>query len=245
MKSHSQLLHDFDGTIIIMDACRALTFLNVYYKLGRQKWLGKYDHEFSLVSNGGCVNTEHWYWTHLDRAQPDTMLIGGHPIGWGLYSKIEGRLMKDWFGSALPTWKHNTFPEPKHTLEVAASYCGDKRLLVHLIPPHLPFMAPMGKALHDKLNANQVEYGFKGGGPTSYELMQAYGRTGNWEELLACYRESVAYGLMMIEQFVDRLPSPIVITSDHGEMIGENNRYNHDMLCPVIENVPWLVLRER
>jgi hypothetical protein len=201
-----------------------------------------YGFTFETVSNGGCVNTEHWYWKHLDRAMPGRMLIGGHPIGWALKSMVNGKLMKDQFGGSMPVFSEKGFPSPVIPLNAASTYRGDKQMIIHTIPPHLPFISPTGVELQVKLKTMIEEAGFIGGGPTVYTMIEEYGRQGHWDELRQCYRESIAHSLLLMEPYMKDLPHPIIITADHGEMIGEFTRYNHNAICPAITNVPWLKL---
>lgn len=62
------------------------------------------------------------------------------------------------------------------------------------------------------------------------------------EDLRAAYTENVISVLSEVSRLIKYLSGHIVITSDHGEFLGENNCFSHPENCdhPIIRNVPWL-----
>lgn len=74
---------------------------------------------------------------------------------------------------------------------------------------------------------------------TNFELVvQKRGIRG----LRKAYRKNLESALKEISKLAKRLPGKMVITSDHGELLGENGSYGHKPNCdhPILREVPWL-----
>jgi hypothetical protein len=65
--------------------------------------------------------------------------------------------------------------------------------------------------------------------------------------LRQAYRENVQIALKHASELADALFGRIVITSDHGEMLGEKKRYGHwSRSCEkILLEIPWLVIDKR
>jgi len=68
------------------------------------------------------------------------------------------------------------------------------------------------------------------------------------EDLKNAYRGNLRRVLAEVERLVSRLNCPVVVTSDHGDLLGEDGRYMHDRTTkvadPILREVPWLVVDE-
>lgn len=120
------------------------------------------------------------------------------------------------------------------------------RMVVHFIQPHLPFIGegalpyadwgrvqacPFAAELH---RAKHPQRALAQGKVTRAELRQAY--LGN---LRLVWRTV----LRLVEL---PLHGRVVVTADHGELIGENGRYGHRHgACPELLTVPWFEPRWR
>lgn len=71
-------------------------------------------------------------------------------------------------------------------------------------------------------------------------VRRKYGRVG----LQKAYRENLEIVLKQVARLVEYLSGTIVVTSDHGEMLGENHRYCHwaRSSLRLLREVPWLVI---
>jgi hypothetical protein len=124
-----------------------------------------------------------------------------------------------------------------------------KRLVVHYMQPHYPFVpADTG---FDKEHLRQLND--SGDGP-SEENVWNQKFTGKLnisrEELWSIYSDNLAYVLEHVEKLLETVPGKTVVTSDHGNYVGERaspipiREYGHPRGlydAPVIR-VPWLEL---
>ena len=109
----------------------------------------------------------------------------------------------------------------------------DKRLIVHYMQPHQPYLGETGRQ-------------FDHAGP----LMLTVKRNGlGYEEVIRAYRENLRLALDAVRPLLDELPGRTVVTADHGELLGDRERpipvkrYSHPMNVYVDElvRVPWLI----
>jgi len=113
----------------------------------------------------------------------------------------------------------------------AAERFPDKRLLVHYMQPHAPFIGPEGEKFED----------VKGFTAT----VQINDVTD--EEIRAAYRENLDIALEEVERLLSSLGGLSVVTADHGELLGERQRpiplslYGHPVGVYMDElvTVPW------
>jgi len=115
---------------------------------------------------------------------------------------------------------------------------GKKRTKTRLIQPHGPWIGktkllvsgkPRGK---HAVNAEIVEK-VKRGEITISRLREAY-------------RDNLRLVLEYVEKIVKESEGGVIITSDHGEMLGEYRLFLHPcgIECKILRQVPWLELRK-
>jgi len=129
----------------------------------------------------------------------------------------------------------------ERTIEAEDTY-PNKRLLVHYVQPHFPFIA--AETNEDKHRINESEY------EHSFWRRVFTGQTElTRDEIWDAYRETLLLALEHAEQLVEELSGKTVVTSDHGNMFGERGfpipikEWGHPSQVyhrPVVE-VPWLV----
>lgn len=58
------------------------------------------------------------------------------------------------------------------------------------------------------------------------------------------YEENLRLALEEVSKLKERLPGTMVVTSDHGDLLGENRLYGHPTWSnhPILREVPWLTL---
>lgn len=123
------------------------------------------------------------------------------------------------------------------TREAAEAY-PEKRLLVHFVQPHAPYIGPKGREEFPDFRPNPLSERFRGVIDTPTETL---------EEV---YDENLRLALDELEDLLPELPGRTVVTADHGMLIGERERpipirsFGHPGRLYVEEmvKVPWYVV---
>ncbi len=131
----------------------------------------------------------------------------------------------------------------------ATSAYPEKRLVVHYMQPHYPFIGPKGREIAHRGYAREQE------GRTSDEFsvwraLQYGALDASLEEVWRAYRENLDLVLEHVEVLLDRLDGRSVVTSDHGNLLGERlspipvRGFGHPRGLRVEElvAVPWLTV---
>lgn len=111
----------------------------------------------------------------------------------------------------------------------------NKRLLVHFVQPHAPYIGPKGREEFPNFKPNPLSERFRGLIDTPTERLQ---------EL---YEENLHLVLEVVEELLLDLPGKTVISADHGMLLGERERpipiksFGHPPRLYVEEmlRVPW------
>jgi hypothetical protein len=127
----------------------------------------------------------------------------------------------------------NTVPPvniTEKTLETVNEY-PDKRLVIHFVQPHRPFIGETGRETSGQYDQNTLWQCLNDG---SIEIDDEF--------LWKAYRENLQLALPHVEQLIDELDGKTVITSDHGNAFAEYGMYGHpaQFHIPPLITVPWL-----
>lgn len=244
IENQVELIHNTPWrTLWVMDAMR----LDVFREIIQEENI---EHPFTGVFSSGC-ETGMWIrntWNH--RHYDDITLVSNSAIWWkqqnrGLLERFHRTvpLWRDWreidegasyWGAVMPTEEVLEYAEKEHIVKPK------KRLLIHDIPPHLPYCTDEGlsflKQIAPKKTVNIV-----------IQLMH-YGRNNKdgFKTIRHHYKESARKTLKTIlacDWLRER--GELVITSDHGEMIGEGGFYGHSVnykSLGVLRHVPWMTV---
>jgi len=227
--------------IILLDACRFDVFKQVYDDVGL---------DFPLEEvTSPASQTMDWYLRTFAVLSPEeTTLVGGTVQPWGPHLR---ELLDRWH-KKIPLWmngegKRDRAWSPHHRTTVTNlirrglqehELNPDKRILIHCLPPHLPFYGDEGWAWWRRTLGEEVNY-------NQYFELQRYGKRNGWDELRGFYRESVGKALREITLF--NYPAKTVVTSDHGEFTGENNLWKHSFPdednYETLRNVPYMEIQ--
>jgi len=234
---------DWD-TLIILDACRYDAFAAVSNLDGELDW---------KLSSGSA--TLDWLRASVgDREFFDTVYVSANPR----ISRYEGQFhyidhVWDW------GWDNDlnvTPPEPvtDAALRAVEEY-PNKRLLVHYMQPHTPYIGPISRE----------ELGISSGdepgrrralgevvdetdwGKTAEHQLQRGEITAR--TMIRGYRENLEIVLREVDRLLDGLSGRAVVSADHGEVFGERGWpyprrvYGHPNRTPAfkLRQVPWLV----
>ncbi|SDK19365.1 hypothetical protein SAMN05216226_1393 [Halovenus aranensis] len=135
---------------------------------------------------------------------------------------------------------------PEHVTEAAIDLGGefpDKRLIIHYMQPHYPFIGPTGKKIDE-----QATFGPNRGSKYSSIWVQLAAGQVSEETVRTAYRENLDLVLPEIDQLRSELQGKLVLTSDHGNLYGKQVSWLpirihghppgiHD---PELTAVPWV-----
>jgi hypothetical protein len=219
---------DWDN-LLILDACR-------YDYFAEQSTLnGTLESRISRASA-----TREWVHANFtDRQLHDVVYVSANPN----YRKVADDIGAE-VHAYVDVWRDDTLvgedetivpPETvtEHALDAAGQY-PNKRLLVHYVQPHYPFIGPTGEEHFDPT-------------ATLKEVSRRYDLTD--DRLDRAYRENLDLVLDETERLIDALDGKTVVSADHGELLGERlsplplRAYGHPNGVYVKElvKVPWLV----
>lgn len=212
--------------LIILDACRYEYFRQV---AEQENYPGTL-----IPCHSPFTYTVEWYtrtWTDIDKS--DIILVSGSPMAWTEFVEFLNRDFYRSVGSFKreDNWTPYGLPEAKSVLDDAEMqslinpHC---RIVIHLLPPHLPFIGPKGVAIMDALGG--PERFMKGG---LYPAIEQYTKR-HHQEVVEAYKESIKYAMDDIMQckWLDKT----IVTSDHSEAM------NPGAYCHVSGTVPWFRL---
>jgi hypothetical protein len=227
---------DWD-TLVLLDACRYDMFRDQHSLPGtlkRRRSRGSHTSEFILGNFHG-------------REFLDTVYVTASPI---LYRGL-GRKYRTRFHDVINVWAENGWDEESRTvlpetttkfaLEAAERY-PNKRLVVHYIQPHYPF-----------IDSDVVGNAATVPDPDVLET-DVWGQlmTGKIdiprERVWAAYCSNLDRALPHIKDLLERISGKTVVTADHGNMIGERaspvpvREWGHPpgvYTCELVD-VPWL-----
>jgi hypothetical protein len=221
---------DWDN-LLILDACRYDTFDEMSTLPGRLERLRS-----KASSTVGFLESNLSY-----RDLDDTVYVTANPQ---LVAKAERFDTK--LHDIVNVWCEDGWSDELQTVhpETMAAYAAEtserypcKRLIVHFIQPHCPFIGETGRHRLPESTLrfwNDVRIG-------TFDTSR--------DTLVAAYRENLSIALEHVESLVADLPGKTVVTSDHGQLIGERSfplpvtEYGHPRNTYVDElvEVPWLV----
>ena len=220
---------DWD-TLIILDACRYDTFQRINHLDGCTECRisqGSMSDEF-LLNNFGA--TRH----------PDTVYVSTNPY----FSKLDlaGQFhavvdLLGMYDDQLETI------HPADVVEAAMSAHTDypqKRIIVHFMQPHLPFLGPTGQSLHGKSGERNI-----------FQVVRKDPDAISADELVQAYEENLELVLQHVQNLITAIDGKVVISADHGNMFGERQNplptakmWGHPwgVYSPSLVKVPWHVI---
>jgi len=246
MRQQLDLIHNEKWEILIVfDACRFDVFEKIIEELGTA---GKLTACWSPVTH-----TAEWYNQIWQGRHEDIALVSCTAMPWRT-NETHGVWRRFW--RAYPLWKnsnlHNDFGQipmagALKEAEKIKILNPDKRMLLHVVPPHLPYFGVEGKQfLWELAGGRQGRVKFPVHNP--YKIIEEYGKKHGWERPRRAYEESLHSSMKAVAE-ADWLEGG-VITSDHGELLGEAGRYIHGygrlignlIDHPKLHTVPWFRL---
>lgn len=224
----SVMEEDWDH-LIVLDACRYDTFAEV-------NWL---DGELERATSP-AASTYGWLTENFPGYYDDVVYVSGNPFvaesaDIDVSEDIDTHRERmptvagpDHFHDLVPVYMdEDAVEEGKVTpeamaaaAEAAAEEHPDRRLIVHFVSPHDPYI---GEEVRGRL-PDLVEAGVP------------------WPEIRRGYRDDLRRALDAVEDLLPALDGEVVITADHGELLGEyGGLYRHPpgVYLPELVEVPW------
>ena len=195
---------------------------------------------------GGSESWEFMQANFLDGLHHDTVYVTANPHAYKLpddtfhYTR---NLLDDEWDPDLQTVTPETMREA--ALDAAERF-PDKRLIVHFMQPHFPFIGPKGQ----KLDSGGIVHHREDAGEDMLLWGKLrYGLT-EIEPIWEAYVENLDIVLPHVKHLLDELDGKSVVTSDHGNLFGERLRpiptraYGHPpgIYAKELREVPWHVV---
>lgn len=206
--------YDWDNLIII-DGCRKDTFEEVE---------GKTDSRISKASNSeGFIRNN-----FSEGDYSDYVYITGNPFfDENQFKEITGREIDDVFHEVFHTYRTDWDDEKETVLpesivrdaETAEKLFPDKKKIIHFMQPHIPFLeTDLGgegfyDILEDEINENEWDLAMRG--------------AVEHDDVVEAYRENLEIVMPYTRELGEKLSGKTVLTSDHGNLLGENGMYWH------------------
>lgn len=228
--------------LIVLDACRADLFEEV---------TNPDDFDDYRVRQSAGSATPEWTRENFDgQALTDTVYVTGNPV--------VSRWVDTAFSQYKEVWRDAFDPElgtvPAEPVTEAAieTYEANpnKRLVVHYLQPHYPFVKDpeLRFTRFDGTDQFQVSNARSG----ASDIWEAVGEgLVDPKEAWAGYRRNLEYVLEAIEPLLEAASGRVVVTSDHGNAIGERawpipiKLYGHPIGVhhPALREVPWAIIQ--
>lgn len=264
--NQEKLIHEEDWDIlIVLDACR----YDYFREESRGFLEGSLAKVRSNAFEGEGAATSSWYKNTFPGTYNDIIHVSGHPrINSKL--PVDGYDARSHFKEIIDVWDlrwndsyGTVFPEEltEKVLEVVAE--GRKEsFIVHYMQPHVPYITlepPSVKTIEwpEKFAPSKVQKRLVRAGrfilsdAKAARIAESLGlsplsplddtlRKVGPEGLKKAYRENLREALRSVQILVENTEESVVVTSDHGELLGEYGRFGHAVSSkPELVEVPW------
>jgi len=225
---------DWDN-LFILDACRADYFESQHC----------FEESAERVITPGKMSWEFMRETFLGKQFHDTIYITSNPFA--------TRLPEDTFFKTkylIDEWDDEIgtiHPEDVVAAAVTAhERYPHKRLILHFMQPHRPYLGPTAKRLRERVDLK----GYRNQGDGLQIWGAAKEKKVTMEEVRQAYHESLDIVLDVVKSALDDIDGKTIITADHGEMLGErvfpftSRVWGHSegFSTLTLREVPWLEL---
>jgi len=227
-QAESMFDRDWDN-LIVLDGCRYDTYKELRPETEKR------------VSMGSC-SADSIKNTFSEGDFSDTILITANPhFHSSKFEELTGRNIEETFFMTYHTYQTDWNEEentviPESVVRDALSaenLYPDKKKIIWFMQPHHPFIGfEEGKGFQQDIDIDVTHDSIWG---------LAERNKVSKEKVLEGYRNNLEYVLEETDKLTKDLSGKTVITSDHGNLIGENNRYGHPCKSKAkpLRKVPW------
>jgi len=230
---------DWDN-LLILDACRYDMFANHHELPGRLE---------SRISRGAAT-VEFLRGNFVDRSLEDTVYVTANPQ----FYRNRDRLPTD-LHDVINIWRTDGWDDEYQTVlpETVNEYALEaidryphKRLVVHYIQPHYPFLGSETSFDKNHLNLEQPDE------ERVWDQLMTGRLNVDRDVLWQLYVDNLLHALPHAEALMTALSGKTVVTADHGNMLGERaspvpiKEWGHPrgIYTKQLVKVPWLVYDE-
>lgn len=231
LRNHSgdDLFAEEWDNLVMLDGCRRDTLQET----------DQFEASVNSRQSPGSQTLEFLQETIEGRSFPETVYVTANPQ----ITKIDAE-----FADIIPLWDTAWNDEYETVLPESVVEAGltahkqypDKRLWIHFVQPHIPFIGETGRSISQP----SFQGGVIGEGMSNKPGVWAQIERGEItvETALRAYRENLELVLPHAMTLVDQLDGKSVITSDHGNGFGEWGIYGHDPYRHIAQltTVPWV-----
>ncbi|MCL9817483.1 hypothetical protein [Natronocalculus amylovorans] len=246
--------------LILLDACRYDSFIEFNTFGGTLE---------SRISKGS--HSEEFCRKNFENKQHfDTVYVTAN--GWGaricqdVFYNIIFTKNKEKSDSLHPTWDSLDPNTVINTALKAANKYPNKRMIIHLMQPHSPYFGTKASKIRESLAEDGILIGSSSKTDQNKKeylsTLKIAARKGyiSVDELQKIYNENLEYVLSNVEDLLSELEGRIVISSDHGELLGDRSgiwRFAHkkrtnnnniaighprELYLPELRKVPWFII---
>ena len=242
MREQSGLIQELLGErsflLIILDACRYDAFkaeMNSAWMQGRLE---------AVHSPASC--TEDWLLSQFTESYPDITVISAHPALNSKAIPVWGFRATDHFVDIMDVWvdwdDELGTVHPEKMYKAYKKRLERKKVIMWFLQPHGPWIGETKLALPQSL---QLESRPVAGSDLKIVQMVREGQI-DVNMLRGAYRDNLRLVLEHVKDCVTSSKAEkIVVTADHGEMLGEDWNFLHpcEINNEILRTVPWLEIK--
>lgn len=237
--------------LVILDGCRYDLFESCYRSLAKDRSVA----DFCVVRSRGSHSREFLEANFGDNTYYDTVYVSANPFIYTpadeVFHAVRNLFRTDWdehLGTVPPD------PVTETTIECLDAY-PEKRVVAHYMQPHFPFIGERGRQLdHRMLHPDDMREVYGENTQPDVEGKTVWDRLKHGEVsrevVWECYRENLELVFPHVTELLDATDGKVVVTSDHGNLLGERLRpvpvrgYGHPegIHADLLRKVPWLEL---
>ncbi len=239
----SRLMNEEWDNLILLDACRYDQF----------EQLHPFAAPLEARISPGSTTQEFLKSNFVDETHHDTVYVTANPM----YRTVD---MEGTFHAVVDVWEsewHEQLrtvpPDPMATAVLEAhERFPNKRIFAHFMQPHYPFIGETGRQISHAGYEWSYRLVTRGEGsredPSVWDLLESGDI--DLEVVRRAYDENLELVFPHVERVLDAFDERTVITSDHGNLVGEKiapfdaPRYGHprELYVDELRKVPWLVV---
>lgn len=212
--------------LIILDGCRYDTFEKLNIIPGTLK----------KVNSAGSITPQFLEENFPSDEYPEVVYVSANPNVRSLDTKFHKRIR---------LWEEYTdnecgvvLPETV-TAESLKAYekFSNKRLIIHYMQPHFPFIGEFGRSLYEN---NIIEHRQEG---VHFWEQISEGDVSK-DQFRRAYKENLSCALSEVKKLTQHMSGRTVVTSDHGNEFGKFGIYGHPygVYTSGLIQVPWLIV---